>query len=253
MTPQDPLLSARPLPHFTSFDGPQRIAAGTLAVNALAVHQALARGARGPILTVDDHSGDSVELDTRGSAAEVLARLAHHPANRSAQPPEGHAADHPAASGRAQEADTGSASDGATGPAAAAEGAARGRGRPRLGVVPREVTLLPRHWDWLAEQPGGASVTLRRLVEQARKAGADQARIRQRQARAHRFMTVAAGHLPGYEEALRALYAGDAAGLDAQTQAWPPDLRTHARWLASAAADAPLPDAATGLEAGQGC
>lgn len=30
------------------------------------------------------------------------------------------------------------------------------RGRPKLGVTPREVTLLPRHWDWLAHQPGGA-------------------------------------------------------------------------------------------------
>src|ERR1700739_3037247 len=42
-------------------------------------------------------------------------------------------------------------------------------GRPKLGVVAREVTLLPRHWDWLATQPGGGSVALRKLVGEARR------------------------------------------------------------------------------------
>src|SRR5688572_29815503 len=49
----------------------------------------------------------------------------------------------------------------------------RSRGRPKLGVVAREVTLLPRHWDWLASQPGGASVALRKLVEVARRSSGD--------------------------------------------------------------------------------
>lgn len=104
----------------------------------------------------------------------------------------------------------------------------RGRGRPRLGVVAREVTLLPRHWDWLAAQPGGASVALRRLVDQARNA--DDAPHRQRAARdaAYRFLSAMAGNLPGFEEAIRAIYAGDTARLQALSQDWPADIRDHA-------------------------
>src|SRR5262249_47731929 len=44
-----------------------------------------------------------------------------------------------------------------------------GPGRPRLGVVSREVSLLPRHWEWLEQQPSGISAALRRLVDEARK------------------------------------------------------------------------------------
>lgn len=107
----------------------------------------------------------------------------------------------------------------------------RGAGRPKLGVVAREVTLLPRHWEWLQEQPGGASIVLRRLIEEARKSGRDE--TRKRGEAFHRFATAMAGDLPGYEEALRAFYAGDAAKFTAQTDAWPPDVRDHARRLAA--------------------
>ena len=85
------------------------------------------------------------------------------------------------------------------------------RGRPKLGVVAREVTLLPRHWEWLSGRPGGASVTLRKLVEEAMRSPA--AAVRAAQEAAYRFMTAVAGDLPGYEEANRALFAGDAARL----------------------------------------
>ncbi len=100
------------------------------------------------------------------------------------------------------------------------------RGRPRLGVVAREVTLLPRHWDWLAQQPGGASVTLRRLVEQARKADAQTGagEQRRRRERAYRFMSAMAGDAPGFEEASRALFAGDREGLAALSAPWPADI-----------------------------
>lgn len=114
------------------------------------------------------------------------------------------------------------------------EPAPAGRGRPRLGVVAREVTLLPRHWEWLAEQRGGASVTLRRLVDQARQADTGAAK-RRAQESTHRFMTALAGDAEGFEEALRALYAGDAARFETSTVAWPPDVRDHARRLAAAA------------------
>src|SRR4051812_29057497 len=96
-------------------------------------------------------------------------------------------------------------------------------GRPRLGVVPREVTLLPRHWDWLATQPGGASVALRKLVEEAMK----NPRLQQRMRRdaIYRLATALVGNAPGYEEAMRAVYAGDAEDFAAHIEAWPPDVR----------------------------
>jgi len=106
---------------------------------------------------------------------------------------------------------------------------ARTRGRPSLGVVAREVTLLPRHWEWLAAQPGGASATLRRLVDAARKADGGAAAGRDA---AYRFLTVMAGDRPGYEEAIRALYAGDRARFEAESAAWPAAIRAHAIGLA---------------------
>ena len=109
----------------------------------------------------------------------------------------------------------------------------RGRGRPKLGVQAREVTLLPRHWDWLAAQPGGASVALRKLVDTARAANVTKDRIRNAQAAAHRFMTAVAGNTPGYEEALRALYAGDRGRFDRITADWPKDIRAYAMQLAT--------------------
>jgi hypothetical protein len=101
------------------------------------------------------------------------------------------------------------------------------RGRPKLGVVAREVTLLPRHWDWLARQPGGASITLRRLVETARKSSAGAARARVQTA--YRFMSVMAGNLPGFEEAARALFAGNWDALAARLAHWPADVGDEIR------------------------
>lgn len=111
---------------------------------------------------------------------------------------------------------------------AAASGPARqGRGRPKLGVVAREVTLLPRHWDWLSAQPGGASAALRRLVDQARKVNlaADEARAAQEAA--YRVMTALAGDLPRFEEAVRALYGGDLDGVGRIVSTWPNDIAAY--------------------------
>jgi hypothetical protein len=141
----------------------------------------------GTILTFDDETGKVVDLDLYGTPDEIAAR--HR---------------------------------------ARAEGMeARGRGRPKLGVIPREVTLLPRHWDWLAAQRGGASVTLRRLIDEARKAEGSDTDKRVRRDAVYAFMSAIAGDLPGFEEATRALYAGDEARLAAETAGWPPDLRSH--------------------------
>lgn len=185
--------------HFTAFEGQRRLASGALAEIALAVKGVEPKVSE-PIAVFSDETGRPVDLDLRGSADEVLARLAKGCA-------------------------TGSES-------AASE--PRGRGRPKLGVVAREVTLLPRHWEWLNAQPGGASVALRKLVEQARRAngGAD----RQRAARdaAYHFMSAMAGNLANFEEAARALFADDRRSFVGLVAAWPADIRDHIIKLAYA-------------------
>jgi len=109
------------------------------------------------------------------------------------------------------------------------------RGRPKLGVVGREVTLLPRHWLWLDKQRGGASAALRRLVDAERKAGVEEEQIRHAQDSANRFMNAMGGNLPGFEEAMRALYARDKSRFEQETQGWPADIRDCARLFAEAA------------------
>jgi hypothetical protein len=113
----------------------------------------------------------------------------------------------------------------------------RGRGRPRLGVIAREVTLLPQHWDWLSAQPGGASVALRKLVDQARRTSGDRDRIRAVQGAAYRFMSAIAGNLPGFEEATRALFAYDRRRFGELVARWPQDIRDYAIQLACADRD----------------
>ena len=110
----------------------------------------------------------------------------------------------------------------------------RGVGRPKLGVVAREVTLLPRHWDWLNRQPGGASVALRRLVQEASRVNADRDAVRASREAAYRFMTAIAGALPGFEEATRALFAGERERFEALIGSWPADLRIHLQKLSAA-------------------
>ena len=111
----------------------------------------------------------------------------------------------------------------------------RGPGRPKMGVTAKEVTLLPRHWDWLAAQPGGASVSLRKLVEAEMKAGEGPDRARRAKERAYRFMTAMAGDLPGYEEATRMLFAGDWTAFDVAVEGWPDGVRETAREMAEGA------------------
>lgn len=196
-------------PSYTAFDGHRRIAAGTLQANALACKRALEGGAPGPVLVFDDSTGRSVDLDTSGTDEAVLARTAERAGQLHAlsTPPE-------------DDTDTAETPE------------RRGRGRPKLGVVSREVTLLPRHWEWLAAQPGGASVALRKLVEQARRDNADKDRSRRASERAYHFISAMGGDFPGFEEATRALFAGDLAGFAERTAVWPEDVRDHALRLA---------------------
>jgi len=113
----------------------------------------------------------------------------------------------------------------------------RGPGRPRLGVIAREVTLLPRHWDWLSAQPGGASAALRRLVEEARRDGADAEGLRRGKESLYRFAAAMAGNAPGFEDAMRALFADQADRFRAAIAGWPTDVKAHALALAPAAFD----------------
>lgn len=185
---------------YTVFDGTRRLGDGSLAQATRLALRALDGEHEGPVLVFDDRSGAVVDLDPRQAVADAAP---------------------------AEPGDADPAQPEADGP--------RGRGRPKLGVVAREVTLLPRHWDWLAEQPGGASVALRKLVETALRASAAHSgpdARRRAQERAYRFMTTMAGDLPHYEEATRALFADDAARLAALIADWPADIRKHALGLA---------------------
>jgi hypothetical protein len=114
-----------------------------------------------------------------------------------------------------------------------------GKGRPKLGVVAREVTLLPRHWDWLATQPGGASITLRKLIERASKDPDSKEQQQARAAAAYHFMHAVAGNLPGFEEASRMLFAGDMEGLKRLIGPWPGDIADQVLLLAGADARPP--------------
>jgi hypothetical protein len=110
-----------------------------------------------------------------------------------------------------------------------------GPGRPKLGVTSREVSLLPRHWEWLEQQPNGASAALRRLVDEARKHEPGKQRARRAMDATNRFLSAMAGNLAGYEEATRALYAGNRADFENLIQDWPGDIRGHAQRLAEEA------------------
>lgn len=182
-----PIIDPPPRP-CTAFAGANVLTRGPLASVAVAVRDHFDDHPDSNVLVFEDATGQVVDLDLRGSSADIAARL-------SASEP-------------------------------------RGRGRPKLGVVAREVTLLPRHWEWLAGQPGGASPALRRLIEDARRKDRGATQARSSQEAAYRFLTALAGDLPSYEEALRALFAGEEVRFATMIAGWPEDIRTYAQELA---------------------
>jgi hypothetical protein len=181
--------SSTPSLSYTSFQGQRQLASGALQAVAVAVRQAADSGALEPILIFDDSTGRSIDIDTRGTHEDIVARYPPAPAHDE-------------------------------------------RSAPTSGVVAREVTLLPRHWEWLATQPGGPSVALRKLVEEARHSYRERDQSRAGQERAYHFMSAIAGDMPGFEEASRALFANDRAKFSALIAEWPIDIRKHAQWLA---------------------
>jgi hypothetical protein len=192
----------------TAFEGERRIASGDVHAVALATREVLDRGGAGHVLIFDDATGQLVELNLHGTADEISSRFG----------PDG--PEDPTAGGERQRS-------------------SRGRGRPKLGVVSKEVTLLPRHWAWLGTQRGGASATLRRLVDEARHTHERRDRVRTAQDTTYHFMWAMVGDQPGFEEAMRALYVCDRARFEAESENWPPDLRDYARNLAAEALRGP--------------
>lgn len=187
---------------YTTFSGHRRLATGTLQEAASAAKSAQEANPDAALLVFHNATGRQAELDLRGTTDDVLARLLHEtPATisnetNSPQP--------------------------------------RGPGRPKLGVVAREVTLLPRQWEWLNSQPGGASVALRKLVDEARRKNEAKDRQRAMQETVDRFLLVMAGDLPKYEDALRAFYAKDQMRFENAIANWPQDVRDHVLWLVDA-------------------
>lgn len=171
-----------------AFAGSTLIAAGPMAQVAVQVYAQQA--ADRPVLVFSDETGRVIDLDLRGTPEDVARRYAVENDVQEAAP--------------------------------------KGRGRPKLGVVPREITLLPRHWEWLSSQQGGASQTLRRLVDEARKADGGRTQTKAAQERTYRFVTAVAGDLPDYEEAVRALFASDMTAFEQHMAAWPADVRQYA-------------------------
>lgn len=181
-----------------AFAGLQHIASGPLVEVAAQAHPWTDRHDMGPVLIFDDLTSHLVEVDFRGTPADVTARFGSLPTGGSSTQEE---------------------------PAVAEK---RGPGRPKIGVVAREVTLLPRHWEWLNQQPGGASVALRKLVEEARKTHADEDRKRKAIDAVHRFLHALAGDLPQFEEVTRAFHANDPARMSDLMASWPEGVRAHA-------------------------
>jgi hypothetical protein len=185
--------------HCTAFAGTSRIAAGELRQVAAKAKAALDADPQAAVLIFNDATSEVIEVDFRGTSDDVLRRLALTEDRDTDPPPE-----------------------------------RRGPGRPKLGVVAREVTLLPRHWDWLNMQPGGASVALRKLVEEAKRNNGGKDLMRQAQEVSMRFMSVMAGNRPDFEDATRALFAGQRERFKQLMESWPADIREHALKLAEA-------------------
>jgi hypothetical protein len=189
-----------------AFEGTKFIADGELIYVAAKTKRIVDRGSNASIFIFDETTSEPIDVDFRGTTDDVLSRI---PATVGVET----VPDAPQEE-RGQEQ--------------------RGPGRPKLGVVAREVTLLPRHWEWLNHQRGGASVALRKLVDDARHANENTDRQRAAQEAAYRFMSAMAGDREGFEDATRALFAGEAARFTTLIAKWPKDIRDHTQKLAAA-------------------
>lgn len=197
-----------------AFAGTKLLASGSLLHVAAETKERLDQTPDIAVLIFDDNS-ELVEIDFRGSKKAVVERIKNGQiaAKQTAEQPTEHTAEH---TGDNQKS---------------------GRGRPKLGVVSKEITLLPRHWDWLSKQPGGASVTIRKMIDAARKQDEEPARARKAREVTYKFMSAMTGNEANFEEATRALFAGDNTRFDELIQPWPADLQDHIKRLLRTADD----------------
>lgn len=200
----------------TAFRGHEVLAAGALRDVARVVWRAVkdAESHQGAVLVFDDATGRVIDFEMRGDERAMLAHVdVMLRMSQSALVPT-----------------TGNSSGTTIGDSVGS--VPRSRGRPKLGVVAREITLLPRHWEWLATQPGGASVALRKLVDVARRTNIDEDRTKAARDAAYRFMHAIAGDMSQFEEVIRALYRGDDARFRELIAAWSRDIAAYAAALA---------------------
>ncbi len=200
----------------TAFRGHELLATGALRDVARVVWRAVkdAESHHGAVLVFDDATGRVIDFEMRGDERAMLAHV--DVMLRMSQAARVHTNDEP----------NGATSGDSVDPVP------RPRGRPKLGVVAREITLLPRHWEWLATQPGGASVALRKLVDAARRTNSDEDRTKAARDVAYRFMHAMAGDLSQFEEVIRALYRGDDARFHELVAEWPRDIAAYSAQLA---------------------
>jgi hypothetical protein len=180
---------------YTAFEGHSLLCQGDLSSVVLKAKRRLDKGSQKPLLIFSDSTGKSMDFNFQGSETEVLKRLEVY----TAEVPKENSA---------------------------------GPGRPKLGVISREVSLLPKHWEWLASQSGGASATLRKIVEDLMKKESAGPTLKQQQERVYRVMSVLAGDLPNYEQALRVLYRKDGKEFGKIVSDWPKDIASHLNTLA---------------------
>lgn len=181
---------------YVAFEGAKLLFKGSLSEVVLKIKKKIGKADNSEILIFSNATGKTMDFNFQGSEKDVQKRLEIFSSEEEIKP-------------------------------------ASGPGRPKLGVVSREVSLLPRHWEWLATQSGGASVTLRKLVEEAKKKESVSLQtIKQAQERTYKFMSTMAGDLPGFEEASRALFKKDVDKFLKEIESWPKDIQSHLKDLA---------------------
>jgi uncharacterized protein len=176
--------------NYTAFEGTTRLYRGTFQEVVLKVKERLGRAENSSVLIFSNNTGKTMDFNFQGNMKDTLKRLEKFVSTQEPRP-------------------------------------ISGPGRPKLGVISREVSLLPRHWEWLASQPSGASATIRKLIEEAKKKSSTRNSVKHVQECVYRFMSVIVGDMKGYEEALRALYKADRKNFLLHIQDWPTDVRTH--------------------------
>ena len=197
-------MNASLISQITAFEVEKIFCSGPKIEVILAMKNELSKSPNKRFLCFEDTSGQQIDFDISGTKEEIIQRLSTHTITA----PEPISADENKAIDKKL-------------------------GRPKLGVVPKEVTLLPRHWLWLGAQSGGASATIRRLVEQASKANSGENKRKKCQESAYRFLSAVAGNYPNYEEVLRAIFRDDEKMISNLTSEWPKDIVTYAQKLFS--------------------